>query len=193
MTKLYEEGFNPGDLKTKVSEMLVATADSSDQEIDSSVSEALRALRQRLQMDVVFVSEFVDGQRVFRFVDTAGETPLISAGHSEPLEQTWCQLVVDERIPQFIPDATRYSGEIKLPALGFEVGTFLSTPILLGGGQIYGTLCCFSFSHNEQIQQTDLKYLKSAATMIARRIDTTEVVPPRGASPTKTKLNLPSR
>jgi GAF domain-containing protein len=170
MSKYYDDGFNPDALSVQVSEMLVATADGSDDMIDSAVTEMLQLLRQRLAMDVVFVSEFVDGERVFRYVDTPKNKPVIPVGHSDPLEQTWCQRVVDGRLPQFIADSSKLPDRASLPAAPFPVGTYLSTPIFLSDGQVYGTLCCFSFSPNEQIHERDLKNLKSVATLVAKKI-----------------------
>jgi GAF domain-containing protein len=178
MSKYYDDGFDPDALSVQVSEMLVATADGSDDLIDSAVTEMLQLLHQRLAMDVVFVSEFVDGQRVFRYVDTGknkpgnkpGTKPVIPVGHSDPLEQTWCQRVVDGRLPQFIADSSKLPNRASLPAAPFPVGTYLSTPIFLDDGQVYGTLCCFSFSPNEQIHERDLKNLQSVATLVAKKI-----------------------
>ena len=174
MSKYHDDGFNPAALSVQVSEMLVATADGSDDLIDSAVTEMLQLLRQRLAMDVVFVSEFVDGQRVFRYVDSPNNKsknkPLIAVGHSDPLEQTWCQRVVDGRLPQFIADTTRLPDRARLPVVPFPIGTYLSTPIFLNDGRVYGTLCCFSFSPNEQIQERDLKNLQSVATLVAKKI-----------------------
>ena len=174
MSKHHDDGFNPAALSVQVSEMLVATADGSDDLIDSAVTEMLQLLRQRLAMDVVFVSEFVDGQRVFRYVDSSGNKskgkPLIPVGHSDPLEQTWCQRVVDGRLPQFISDSNQLPDRARLPAVPFPIGTYLSTPIFLNDGRVYGTLCCFSFSPNEHIQERDLKNLQSVATLVAKKI-----------------------
>jgi GAF domain-containing protein len=174
MPKHHDDGFDPDALSVRVSEMLVATADGSDDLIDSAVTEMLQLLRQRLAMDVVFVSEFVDGQRVFRYVDTRKNKPeskpVIPVGHSDPLEQTWCQRVVDGRLPQFIGDSSKLPNRASLPAAPFPIGTYLSTPIFLNDGQVYGTLCCFSFSPNEQIQERDLKNLQSVATLVAKKI-----------------------
>ena len=174
MSKHYDDGFDPDALSVRVSEMLVATADGSDDLIDSAVTEMLQLLRQRLAMDVVFVSEFVDGQRVFRYVDTRKNKPeskpVIPVGHSDPLEQTWCQRVVDGRLPQFIGDSSKLPNRASLPVAPFPIGTYLSTPIFLNDGQVYGTLCCFSFSPNEQIQERDLKNLQSVATLVAKKI-----------------------
>ena len=175
MSKYHDDGFNPTALSVRVSEMLVATADGSDDLIDSAVTEILQLLRQRLAMDVVFISEFVDGQRVFRYVDSPGNKsknkPLIPVGHSDPLEQTWCQRVVDGRLPQFITDSNKLPARARLPAVPFPIGTYLSTPIILNDGRVYGTLCCFSFSPNEHIQERDLKNLQSVATLVATKID----------------------
>ena len=174
MPQYHDDGFNPAALSVQVSEMLVATADGSDDLIDKAVTEMLQLLRQRLGMDVVFVSEFVDGQRVFRYVDSPNNSPknqpLIPVGHSDPLEQTWCQRVVDGRLPQFVTDTNKLPNRAKLPAVPFPIGTYLSTPIFLSDGRVYGTLCCFSFSPNEQIQERDLKNLQSVATLVARKI-----------------------
>lgn len=171
MATYYDEGFDPNDLTITVSEMLVATADESDELIDEAVSEVLALLRQRLAMDVVFVSEFVDGQRLFRQVSAGSGVTAPGVGDGDPLEQTWCQRVVDGRIPPFIPDVSAFPHPEELPPTQFDVGTYLSTPIHLTDGRVYGTLCCYSVSPNENIQQRDLKNLKSVAQLVAKKID----------------------
>ena len=171
MTKFYEEGFDPDDLSIKVSELLVATADNSDELIDSAVTEVLSLLRQRLAMDVVFVSEFVDGQRVFRYVESNGNSQSPPVGAGDPLEETWCQRVVDGRLPEHIPDIRNYDGRHQMPAAAFPINTYLSTPILLQSGKVYGTLCCYSAGANNAVQQRDLRNLRSVAQLVARKVD----------------------
>lgn len=166
-----EGGFNPDDLTVHVSEMLVATADGSDALINKAVSEMLLLLRQRLAMDVVFVSEFVDGRRVFRYVDAPADQPVLAVGNSHPLEQTWCQRVVDGRLPELVPDTRKLPDRASLPAVPFDIGTYLSTPVMLSGGRIYGTLCCFSFNPNVDVRQRDLRNLQSVALLIAKKIE----------------------
>lgn len=172
MAKFYDDGFDPDDLNVKVSELLVATADSSDELIDRAVTEVLGLLRERLAMDVVFVSEFVDGQRIFRYVDTRPGNRVLAVGASNPLELSWCQRIVDGRLPELIPRMDDLPAEVKadLPKPPFEIGTHLSTPILLDDGRIYGTLCCFSFGVNESVQAKDLKNLKWVAMLVARKL-----------------------
>ena len=79
----YEEGLDPRDISVQLSELLVATSDATDTLIPGSVQEVLKMVRDKLNMDVVFVSEFVDGQRVIRQVECRGNPPVLSAGQAD--------------------------------------------------------------------------------------------------------------
>lgn len=162
--------FRNDDITVIVSELLIATADSTDPLLDGSIQEVLRALRDRLKMDVVFVSELIDGKRVFRFVDTRGHAPELRPGDSNPLEETFCQRIIDGRLPSLIHNvAVLPVGAV--PPLPFRIGAHLSTPIMLTDGSAYGTLCCFSEAPNMALQEDDLKTLRHCASLVARKIE----------------------
>jgi GAF domain-containing protein len=167
---IYDDNYNPADLKVAISELLVATADGSDELLDGSVPEVLKLLRQHMNMDVVFVSEFTGGERVFRHVDTAPGADVLAAGQSDPLEQSWCQRVVDGRLPQMIQDATFLPADAA-PRPPFPIGSHLSTPVVLKDGSVYGTLCCFSFTAHASLAEQDLKKLQYTAKLTAAKID----------------------
>ncbi|MES2912977.1 MAG: GAF domain-containing protein [Pseudomonadota bacterium] len=172
MLPIKDLGYDTDDLMVKVSELMVATADESDSGIEDSVPEVLRLLREKMRMDVVFVSEFIDGERVFRHVDSEPENAIIAAGQGNPLEESWCQRVVDGRMPPYIADASKDPASAALEkALPFRIGTHISTPIVLKDGEIYGTLCCFSFSPAENPDPKDLKRLQFTAQLTAGKID----------------------
>lgn len=172
MNLLHDLGYEPDDLEVKVSELLVATADESDGQIDKAVPEVLKLLRERMKMDVVFVSEFTNGRRVFRYVDHAPGKELLEVGASDPLEESWCQRVVDGRLPQYMPDASNDPLAAKLmEKLPFRIGTHISTPIVLKDGEVYGTLCSFSFSPADNPNPNDLKNLRFTAQLTAQKID----------------------
>jgi GAF domain-containing protein len=170
MTQANFNDFDTEDLKVQYSELLVATPDGADELIDGAVPEVLRLLRQHMQMDVVFVSEFTNGRRVFRHVDTAPGHDVIAAGQSDPLEETWCQRVVDGRLPELIHDAT-FLPAGAVPPTPLRIGAHLSTPVVLKDGSVYGTLCCFSFSGNDRLTEQDLKKLRYTAKLTAAKID----------------------
>jgi hypothetical protein len=165
--------YDPSDLMVQVSELLVATSDASDADIDQSVPEVLRLLRDKMKMDVVFVSEFVDGLRVMRHVDTAPGKEVVAQGQSDALERSWCQRVVDGRLPGHIPDARALPASAELlKELPFSIGTHISVPIVLANGEVYGTLCTFSLARKEDGSgKDDHKVLRYSADMVARRIE----------------------
>ena len=164
---------DPQALDVLISELLVATADGCDPEIGDRITEVLGELRRKLNMDLVFVSEFSEGQRVFRFVE--GDPALgIQAGDAAPLEQSYCQHVVQGRLPELVQDASALSEALALPPTRFPVGAHLSTPVQLSDGRIYGTLCCFSTQANRALQSADLSRLKGCARLVARKIEASE-------------------
>ena len=175
---VYDLGYEPTDLHVTISDLMVATADHSDDSLDSAISDVLKTLRDRMGMDVVFCSEFVDGCRVFRQVETTGIRPTIAVGGSDLLEESWCQRVVDGRLPRFIADAREDPTACALlDQLPFSIGTHISTPIVLKSGEIYGTLCCFSFSPQDNPNPDDLKTLEMTAKLTAMRLESRNVRP----------------
>lgn len=169
---MHELGYEPDDLDVQVSELLVATADGADALIDDSVPFVLGLLRERMQMDVVFVSEFSDGKRLLKHVSAAPGKEVIAAGDSSPLEESWCQRVVDGRLPEFIADTAKVPAAAALAEkLPFPIGTHISTPIVLQDGEVYGTLCCFSFHPKETPNPDDLLRLKYTAQLASGKID----------------------
>lgn len=77
------------------------------QSVADMLCEALHSVRVHLGMDVAFVAEFADGLRVFRYVDGNNQSMAICAGDSDPLCDTYCERVLDGRLPQLIPDTSQ--------------------------------------------------------------------------------------
>lgn len=167
----FKNQFSDTELSVAISELLVATSDAADALLDSSVSEVLHLLRQRIGMDAVFVSEFVDGQRVFRFIDHVSPLMHLQSGDAGPLEASYCQRVVDGRLPESVPDVAALPGREDLPPTPFPVGAHLSTPVVLDDGRVYGTLCCFSHAAKPELRHRDLNDLRACAKLVARKVD----------------------
>ena len=163
--------YAPEALEVQVSELLLATADQSDELIDENVRQVLHDLRQHLSMEVIFVSEIRNGQRMFKHVDTAPGKELIATGGGGPLEESFCQCVLDGRLPSLVNDAATHPAFPLLPVTPFRVGAHISTPIVLASGKIYGTLCCFSQGADESLTAKDLNKLECIAKITAKRID----------------------
>lgn len=160
------------DLHVTISELMIATSDHSDEMIDGTISDVLKILRNQMNMDVVFCSEFVDGKRVFRHIASSTDNPPIAIGASDELENSWCQRVVDGRLPRIIQDAALDPVASKLLTdLPFRIGTHISTPIILKSGEVYGTLCCFSHHPKEGSGEDDLATLVFTAKLTAAMLE----------------------
>lgn len=132
----------------------------------------LTTIRRHLGMDVAFISEFVEGRRVFRHVDAGLPDPPVRVEASDPLEATYCQRVVDGRLPELIQDATRLPEACSIPAtLALPIGAHLSVPIRLQDGRIYGTFCCFSYTADTSLNQRDLAMMRAFAELAAAQVD----------------------
>ena len=159
-------------LEVSVSELLVATADACDASLDHNITEVLRTLRERLKMDVVYCAEFVNGRRVMRQVAADEDRPVVRVGESAELEESWCHHVLEGRLPGFLPDATLHPvARLLAPAHPCSIGTHISTPVVLSNGEVYGTLCSFTFSPQENPNPDDLRALELTARLTALRIE----------------------
>jgi len=167
--------YDPDDLDVKVSELLVATSDATDAELPGEVSEVLRLLRERLDMDVVFVSQISHGRRTFKVVESRPEFTIVQAGMSDPVEESWCQRVVEGRLPEVMVDARPFVAAGEAPDPGFEIGTHLSTPVRLADGSVYGTLCCFSGPPTKKAgaAEMDINRLRYTASLLAAKLKPT--------------------
>jgi len=162
----------PADVTICTSDLLVATAAASDPWVDGSVLKALQLLRKMLKVDAVFVAELVDGARVTRVGDTTGAMPM-TIGEVIPLEQTYCRLVLEGKLPEFIPDVDALAEEAAPPGLLPGLRGHVTTPIVLKNGQVYGTLCCLSASPLAVDQEKALLNLRRSAQFVADARDAT--------------------
>jgi EAL domain-containing protein (putative c-di-GMP-specific phosphodiesterase class I) len=135
------------------------------------VDRMLRAVRTHLGMDVAFIAQFRSKDRVFNHVDARDRTP-IRPGDAVPLEQGYCQRVVDGRLPELIVNAPALPAAAALPEThGVPIGAHLSVPIRLGDGRVYGTFCCFSFLPDVSLTERDLQMMRAFADLLADQID----------------------
>ena len=81
--------------------------------------------------------------------DSAGRE-VIKAGMFDPVEQSWCHLIVQGRLPELIRDGKALIEARQAPFTPLEIGTHLSVPIVLPDGEPYGTLCTFAFHVDER-------------------------------------------
>jgi GAF domain-containing protein len=157
------------------SKFVIATADASTQS-DGALRDLLRNLRILLEMDIAFVAEFVEGQKVYREIDRIeGSAVPVEVGDTAPLEQTLCQRVVDGRVPQLHTDARSEPMLANVPAVKtMDIGAYLSTPVVLRDGRVYGTLCCISHTPRSALGNKPVDALRYVAGVVAAELDKRE-------------------
>ena len=131
----------------------------------------LSALRRHLDMDVAFISHFHDGLREFKFVDSKNNNPPIAVGDSGSLEDSYCQRVIDGRLPEIINDAFELPEAMNMPVTALvPVRAHMSVPIKLSDGKIYGTFCCFSYTPDQTLNERDISVMHVFADLISQHL-----------------------
>lgn len=140
-------------------------------EDSNAVPDILHAVREHLKMEVAFVSEFKDGQRIFRHVDSGWTNSPVRSGEGHPLESSYCQRVVDKRLPELMQDAQKnpVAAAMDITA-AIPIGAHLGVPLVLEDGSLYGTFCCFSRTPDYSLNERDLNLMRAFAELAAKTI-----------------------
>jgi EAL domain-containing protein (putative c-di-GMP-specific phosphodiesterase class I) len=155
-----------------IADLIVDPVKTPDASTDKTLLEILRAIREHLGMDVAFISEFTGADRVFRYVDSSHADHPVRAGGADRLEDSYCQRIIDGRLPQLIPDASACPAAMELTVTyTLPVGAHLSVPIRLTDGSVYGTFCCFSHAPDSTLNERDLGLMRVFADLTGRQIE----------------------
>ncbi|MDN3383516.1 hypothetical protein QL995_12715 [Pseudoalteromonas sp. APC 3358] len=63
----------------------------SDASIESKLLKLLSLVRKHLSMEVAFISEFTNTDRVFKVLDNQTTNTCVSEGNSDPICETYCK------------------------------------------------------------------------------------------------------
>jgi GAF domain-containing protein len=132
----------------------------------------LRDIREALQMDVAFVSQFSEERLVFRVLEGDGESFGWQEGESFPIDQSYCKRVLDGRIPQVVPDAKIEDATKDLRVTTeADIGSYCAVPLVLSDGRLYGTLCCLSHESDPWLKESDLRIMEGTARWLVEQLE----------------------
>jgi GAF domain-containing protein len=136
-----------------------------------NIESLLSLVRENLQMDVAFVSEFAGEQFVFRALQGDAQSFGWREGEGFPLDESYCKGVLEGRIPNVVPDA-RSEGSTKDLWLTREanIGSYVAVPVVLADGRPYGTLCCVSHKADPGLRERELGLMEGVARELSRQI-----------------------
>ena len=137
-----------------------------------NIEDMLSDVRQALQMDVAFVSEFAGDQLVFRALEGDAESFGWQEGESFPIDESYCKRVLDGRIPEVVPDAKREDATKDLRVTSeAEMGCYCAVPLMLSDGRLYGTLCCVSHASDPWLRERDLGIMERTARWLVEQLE----------------------
>ena len=138
----------------------------------AGIAEALNTVRDYLDMDVAFVSEFVGDSRIIRYIDSRQQPSPLTAGDIVPLTSGFCDDVVKGVLPGLIPDTAAFPQcADKVSLRGSPVGSHLGVPLRFPDGHLYGSFCCFNRVADTSLNERDLRLMQIFGAIIARHLD----------------------
>ncbi|GAB3362884.1 sensor domain-containing phosphodiesterase [Modestobacter lapidis] len=136
---------------------------------EQQIAELLQTARKSLRLSVAFLSRMDGTTQHLEVVDSA--IPLVfSDGITQKQETTFCQHVLDGRLPAVMPDMRRSPLAMSLPVARIpRIRSYVTTPVVLSDGSVYGTLCAFGFTSDPELTTRDkslMDVLAGAASVI---------------------------
>lgn len=133
------------------------------------VAELLRTARSALGLTMTFLSR-LDGDTQYLEVVEGGIPFVTRDGVTQKRETSFCQLILDGELPPVIPDVRKHPKAMALPAARFpRLRSYLSVPVVLSDGTLYGTFCAAGLRADRDLQERDralMEVLAHAAALI---------------------------
>jgi len=151
---------------------LILTGVVQTTDADDIIASALKFVRSHLDMEVAYLSEFVDDNLVFRAVDAPGLDDLVGVGGTVPLDQVYCPHILAGRLPQLIPDTDLFPLAKSLPITkAVPIRSHVSVPVIRSDGRPFGMFCCLSREPQPNLNERDLEVMRVFANLSADQIN----------------------
>jgi EAL domain-containing protein (putative c-di-GMP-specific phosphodiesterase class I) len=138
-------------------------------EVERQIADLLRTARSSLGLSLAFLSR-LDGVTQHLEVVESADPALVSDGDTQPQETSFCQTILQGRLPAVIPDVARFPAAMSLPAARESgIRSYVSAPIVLSDGSLYGTFCAAGFAADNDLGERDralMELLARAAAML---------------------------
>ena len=135
---------------------------------DLRVAELLRTAKKSLGLSLTFLSR-LDGQVQYLEV-VESSIPLFRDGQTQPQATSFCQAILDGKLPSVIPNVAKLPEAKRLPAARFpRIRSYVSVPVTLSDGTLYGTFCAAGFTADNELTKRDralMEVLASAAATV---------------------------
>ena len=133
-----------------------------------AVRQLLAVVRTQLGMQVAWVSEFVGGEQVLRFVDAEpGIASAPAEGTRASLSGSFCARVLDGRFPSLIPDTRAVPDAALLDVTAeLSIGSYIGVPMVGPAGTTVGMLCAINETAAPGLSERDVAALKLVVQLL---------------------------
>lgn len=139
-------------------------------EVDARVAELLRTAKDALGLSVTFLSRMEGPTQHVEVVE--GDVSLFRVGQTQPRESSICQAILERRLPEVIPNVARFPEAKRLTAgKSPAVRSFVSVPVTLSDGSLYGTFCAAGSKRDRKLQRRDQALMQVLAQAAAAVIE----------------------
>ena len=144
----------------------------SEGESRNLIQGALAIAREHLAMDIAWVAEFTGDKKIFRVVEGDADGWDLHDGDTMPGADSYCQRMLDGRIPSAVPD-TAQNPELKELAVTRRLGivAYIGVPLVLADGGVYGAFCCASHETHDGLGDPEVKFVRVLSRLVARELD----------------------
>ena len=137
-------------------------------DVDLQVAELLRTAKNSLGLSLTFLSRLDGVTQHLEVVESS--IPLFHDGQTQPQATSLCQAILDGKLPSVIPNVAKLPEAKRLPAAKFpRIRSYVSVPVSLSDGTLYGTFCAAGFTADRELSKRDralMEVLASAAATI---------------------------
>jgi EAL domain-containing protein (putative c-di-GMP-specific phosphodiesterase class I) len=133
------------------------------------IAELLDTARRSLGLSLAFLTR-MDGETQHLEVVESSIPLLFRDGIERPQATSLCQAILDGKLPPVMSDLTDFPDAMRLPAAKVpRFRSFVSVPVTLSDGSLYGTFCAAGFKADRELTNRDkplMDVLAHAASVV---------------------------
>jgi EAL domain-containing protein (putative c-di-GMP-specific phosphodiesterase class I) len=137
-------------------------------ETAQQIANLLSAAKSSLGLSLAFLSRMDGVTQHLEVVENTSAADLRDGG-TQPQEMSLCQAIMDGQLPPVIQNLGDFPVTIGLPAADLGICSYVSVPVVLSDGSVYGTFCAAGFGSGHDLTDRDralMEVLAQAAAML---------------------------
>jgi diguanylate cyclase (GGDEF)-like protein len=136
-------------------------------EAGETVQRVLDMAREQLEMDLVWLSRFVNGRHIYEAFAGDPAQFQLSAETDVALADSYCIRVLDGRLPAVLPDVAADERTAHLAVTDhLRLGAYVGAPVFVRHGELFGMLCAVSRAPEPSLRHRDAKLLRTLGGLL---------------------------